>query len=207
MISASSVFFGGLAAMIALFVAATRPDVSGSAVTILSWVFVVLFLGLASLQWHSEYRRRTYDSALALKYSDDFNDPDMVASRHAASKQLKVSQHRLSDPTFELPELDGIFDFLEDLGFYTIGDQLSAEVVHQSFYYWIKGYYSATGDYIETKRKKAGESTRWEHVQILFELTSEVEAERSRRMRDKDFAGGFIEFLDDEIASTGSDAK
>jgi hypothetical protein len=178
MVSASSVFFGGLAAMIALFVAATRPDVSSHVVTTLSWVFVIVFLGLAFLQWRSEYRRRTYDSAFAIKYSDEFSGPDMNASRHSAAKQLKASRDKLAEA--ELPELDEIFDFFEDLGFYTNGDQVSAEVVHHTFYYWIRGYCSAAGDYIEAKRKKAGESARWEYVRILFELTSEVEARRTK---------------------------
>jgi hypothetical protein len=200
MVSASSVFFGGLAAMIALFVASTRPDVSSHVVTNLSWAFVILFLGLASLQWRNEYRRRTYDSALAIKYSDEFGAPDMNASRHSAAKQLKASRDNLSDT--ELPELDEIFDFFEDLGFYTEGDQISAEVVHHTFYYWIRGYCSAAGDYLEAKRKKAGESTRWEHVRILFELTSEVEAKRTKVMRGTNIAGDISEFLNDEIMST-----
>jgi hypothetical protein len=200
MISASSVFFGGLAAMIALFVAATRPEVSSRVVTNLSWAFVIVFLGLASFQWRSEYRRRTYDPALAIKYSDEFSGSDMNGSRHRAAKQLKSSRDKLTDA--ELPELDEIFDFFEDLGFYANGDQISAEVAHHTFYYWIQGYCSAAGDYLDAKRKKPGESTRWEHVRILLDLTSEVEAERTKLTRGKNIAGDVLEFLNDEIRST-----
>jgi hypothetical protein len=201
MVSASSVFYGGLAAMIAWFVAVTRPDASGW-VAVFSWVLFFVFLGLAFLQWRSEYRRRTYDSALALKYSDEFHDSEMNAIRRSAATQLRAHRDKVSDPGLEIPELDEIFDFFEDLGFYTSGDQLSAEVVHHSFYYWIRGYCLAAGKYPDEKRKKLGESTRWDHIDILFELTSDVEAERSKRNHD---AGDVTAFLEDEIRSNQVD--
>jgi hypothetical protein len=52
----------------------------------------------------------------------------------------------------------------------------------------LHGYYSATHKYVEKMQKK--EPTRWECVKGLFDLTSEVEDERLKKLR------GGEQFLD-----------
>jgi hypothetical protein len=78
--------------------------------------------------------------------------------------------------------------FFDELAFYVKGDQITPETAHQSFYYWIEGYYNSAREYIEYYQKES--PTVWEHVKYLYDITSEVEKIRSR--------SNFTQTLDDK---------
>jgi hypothetical protein len=201
MASVSAIFFGGVAAVIAagtagLFAATGRPIFWG--------VFLVVGAFFLGFHWYSEYRKRTYDPVLAVRFTEKFDA--LKRERCRAAKLLRESGDKLSDPSFDPPDLSAladVIDFFEELGFFTHGDQLSAEVAHHQFYHWIRGYYSAAVDYIKVEQSKAGEESRWQFVKILFELTSEVEDERTTSRHFRLLGADLTEFLDDEISSTG----
>lgn len=104
------------------------------------------------------------------------------------------------DPDLEHPDLvniDDALDFFEDLGFYVEGDQISPEVAHQAFYYWIEGYYTAARQYIEFRQKTS--PTAWDHFKPLYDITSEVEASKVKDKKTPDETE-LQKFLEGEIA-------
>jgi hypothetical protein len=108
---------------------------------------------------------------------------------------LKDNQGRLRSTNRGLEDIDDVLDFLEDIGFYVHGDQISPEVAHHHFYHWIRGYYFAARDYIEAWQEQESES--WRHIKELFETTRELETTGKGRTT---LTGEQIsEFLDSEI--------
>ncbi len=150
-----------------------------SANPIISWSLIVgAIVGIALLlmQWYAEFRRRTYDPQWVLKFQDDFLCPEMLEYRSQAVKAIRAMNgdvHRLKGNK----NVAEVLDFFEDLGFYVQGDQLTPEVTHHAFYYWIFRYYSATKNYIEFQQEQ--DSLQWASIKALFEITSEVETEKN----------------------------
>ena len=70
--------------------------------------------------------------------------------------------------------------------------------LHQHFYHWIRGYYSATQEYIQTVQNK--EPAQWDHIKRLSELTSSVERRKTKTKREHALTEEEVpSFLDDEI--------
>ena len=92
--------------------------------------------------------------------------------RSRAAKALK------KEDGYSSIDIDDVLDFFEDLGFYMQGDQATPEAIHHTFYYWIRGYYSAARDYLEKAQEER--PTQWEFVKELFETTHEIEIERNK---------------------------
>jgi hypothetical protein len=152
---------------------------------------------LLACQARAEYKHRTYDPTWAFRFDDRFYDVKFKTIRFKAAKILKNNQGKLRRTEKNLDDIDEILDFLEDIGFYAQGDQITPEVAHHHFYHWIRGYYLAARDYIEAWQTKAQEPPRWEHIKELFEITSEIEDESEGKTR---LSGEEIsEFLDEEI--------
>ena len=139
--------------------------------------FLVLLAVLAALiallgfQIKAEYRRRTYDPKLMLELDKDFYSPEMQGER--------------------------VLDFFDSIGFFMQGDEITPEVAHHTYYYWIDGYYRATCRYIEVIREKR--PPQWEHIEYLHNMTHQVEFECIRRIGKKAEETKLIEFLKEEI--------
>ena len=81
------------------------------------------------------------------------------------------------------------------------GDQITPEVAHHAFFYWIRGYYSAAQTYIEAAQR--AEPSNWEFVKSLFTITSQIEQERVKKNGKPKVlldADEITKFLDEEIA-------
>jgi len=171
----------------------------------LHWKFVlvvlVIFIPVIIMQVRVEYRRRTYDPVLVLKYQDIFFDT-MKSSRLKAASALLSGKELTAQNRDAVYEVLGIFD---DLGFHESGGQVSAEVVHQHLYNWIRGYYQASKDFIKSCRGK--ELSDLEYVEELFHKTSQVESERSHRRIEDVFLSpsALKDFLESE-ARTNTEA-
>jgi hypothetical protein len=127
----------------------------------------------------------------------------MKRARSKAARLLKDNQGKLRRTDPELADIDEVLDFLEDLGFYLYGDQITPEVAHHHFYHWIRGYYLASRDYIGAWQAK--EPTRWERVAELFENTNTIENKRSGGKAPKSLTEMEITvFLKEEIDLTKS---
>src|SRR5262249_9738850 len=136
------------------------------------WILFSLFIvvGLVMvLQTRAEYRKRTYDPTWAIKFSEIFDSERMRTARAKAACALK-DKDTLSS------EVDEVLNFFEDLGFYMQGDQLTPEVAHHAFQYWIRGYYSAAYEYLKAGQEQ--EQSHWEFIGMLLEATNEIERER-----------------------------
>ncbi len=129
------------------------------------------------VQARAEYRRRTYDLNWIFKYDERFNSEDLKRKRVSAARLLKQHAGNLCRTNAELAAIDDVLDFLDELGFDERGGQITPEVLHQNFHYWIRGYYSAAREYIEAWRKL--ERSRWEHIEGLNSIVHAVDLERN----------------------------
>ena len=167
-----------------------------------AWIVgVVAFVVLAVLYMRAraEYERRTYDPTWAFQFDDRFNSSEMKCLRSKAAATIKERFGRLREENSKLSDIDDVLDFFEDLGFYTEGHQLTPEVVHHTFYYWIERYYLSARDYIEFKQQDR--PTVWDHVKYIYEITNEVELERTGKKFLAAVSNEDIQtFLDEEIA-------
>jgi hypothetical protein len=148
---------------------------------------VIGFLILAFLifvKTRVEFRKDQYDVGVALQYSDKFDL--MRAIRVDAAESLaeyKGQLHKIKKLKQELESIDDVLDFLDDLGFLVLGDQISNRVAHHFFYYWIRGYWEASKSYIWAWQQFPGEELRWNYIERLFAITDDVESRLSRRRR------------------------
>ena len=119
----------------------------------------------------------------------------MIKTRSKAAHTIKISTDKLRDQNFCSAEIDSVLDFFKDLGFYVKGSQISPEVAHHAFHAWIRGYYCAAREYMETAQER--EPTQWEFVAYLFEETHSIEIERGKgrhkRHLDKIALNAFLE--------------
>jgi hypothetical protein len=182
-------------------VAAGTKTLSVNVVSLSWWIIIGGVIGviLLLLQAGVEYQVRTYDGTLAFRFDDQFYGDEMRRARSKAAKLLKENQGKLRRVDHELADIDDILDFLEDIGFYEHGDQITTEVAHHHFYHWIKGYYLASRDYIGAWQDK--EPTRWEHISELFSNTHFIENKLSKGKVSQSLTDEQISiFLTEEIA-------
>jgi len=186
--------------VITVAIATWTKTLDANVISIPWWIILGGILGVLLLlgQAVAEYQIRTYDSTLAFKFDDRFYDSEMRSARSKAARLLKDNQGKLRRTDPDLADVDEVLDFLEDLGFYQYGDQITPEVAHHHFYHWIRGYYLASRDYIGAWQEK--EPTRWEHVAGLFENTRVIENKLSRGKAAKSLTDEEISiFLEEEI--------
>ena len=176
---------------------------------LVTWLIagIVLSLVLILLQSYLKYMKDKYDPTLALHYEQTF-DKEMEATRSKAAQSLKENKHNLSeidnaDFKKKLEVIDPVLDFLDSLGFYLQGEQISDVVMHQHSYYWIRGYWIASQPYITAWRSKQREGPRWEHIETLFEATCGIECLRGKTTRERERGINIDEFLDEEIGEAG----
>jgi hypothetical protein len=140
-------------------------------------------------------QQRTYDPTWAFRFDDRLYSDELKEARCRAAKILKNNQGKLRSTDKGLEDIDDVLDFLEDIGFYVHGDQISPEVAHHHFFHWIRGYYLAARDYIEAWQEQ--ESASWMHIKELFETTRQIETRGKGRTTLT--AEQISEFLDSEI--------
>ncbi len=197
--SGSPVLFAGGIALAGLALSGFTKDTSLNPWVVLA--LLILWLGLLGFQMMAEYRRRTYDPTWVSKFDEKFDGSEMKRTRSRAAKSLRDNQERLDAVEFRSGDIDNVLDFFEGLGFFLPGDQITPEVAHHAFHHWIRGYYSAAQGYLEAARKV--EPTHREFVQMLFDITNQVEKERFR-MKGKHHErllneAGIAKFLGEEI--------
>ena len=138
-------------------------------------VLAVLVLGLSTF---FEYRRRTHDWTLIFQYADTFDE--MTEQRVAAARFLLDKTRNLEE---DCGELEDILDIFEDMGFYIEGDQLSSEVVHHTFDYWIRAFCQAAESYIKDRQRK--EPLQWGHLDGLRKCVDRIEIRKLKKLGKK----------------------
>lgn len=158
----------------------------GPSPSIPPWLFyaiAIVFAALWLLQTWFGYVRKTHDPTWALKYQEAWDSEDSYRRRRTAAATIEKLQPHLADLECygdELSEIDDALDVLEDLGFYVLGEQISPEAAHHHFYWWIQGYWCCARDYITAIQTKGQDPTRWENIKPLFDVTSDIELQRSK---------------------------
>jgi hypothetical protein len=127
-----------------------------------------------------EYRRRTYDPTLIFEFQktfDSLEDERCQAARvcMAFLDAPQDSRNWRAVPKKKQEKVEPVLDFLEDLGFYLCGDQLSDEVTHHHFFHWIRGWYSNLESYIEYYRNVRHEAAAYENIKSLHHRVSRIE--------------------------------
>jgi hypothetical protein len=127
---------------------------------------------------------------------------EMYPKRKKAAESLRRkhdSDRKNIDPSInELVDVDDVLDFFEDIGFYVKGGQISAEVAHHHFYHWIRGYWKASRDYIESRQQL--ESTIWSHIGELFDTTWDIESSYTNRSKEQELEDDVLTFLNEEAS-------
>lgn len=175
---------GGALVILMMFV--TQPGTGPG--TRFNWSFAIVTvvgLLLLGLQTWANYYRQWYDPTLGLKYQDLFCAPELLDSRKRACR------HFLKHKEWPI-EIEDMLDVFDDLGFYVQTIQVSRDVLHQYFYWWIRGYVGMAEGYIKAKqkgdstKKEPADPTRWEHCKLLLEEVSTVEAARLKAVKAAD---------------------
>jgi hypothetical protein len=151
-------------------------------------VFVAIALVLWLAQSVFEYKRRTSDPTWIVRFQETWDGPQAMADRKRAATLLKNCGGKVVEPDKYFDDLAGIdeaLDRLEDIGYYVSQEQISPEAAHNHLFYWIRGYWHASCEYIKESRNKPGERSRWENLEKLFYLTAAVESERSKCSMDE----------------------
>jgi len=196
--SGSPVLFAGTVALAGLAISEASGKIDLSAIIV--YLFLVLWIVLLAFQMAAEYWRRTYDPTLMTKLDEKFDGEEMRRTRSKAAQALKDDHARLASDEYVSSTIDDILDFFEEVGFFMQGDQITPEVAHHAFHYWVRGYYSAAKKYLETAQK--AEPSNWEFVERLFKITNEVERERAKKRGKREILrddAGIAEFLEEEI--------
>lgn len=196
--SGSPVLFAGTVALAGLAISEASGKIDLSAIVV--YLFLALSIFLLGFQMTAEYWRRTYDPTLMTKFDGKFDGEEMRRTRSKAAQALKDDHARLSSDEYASSAIDDILDFFEAVGFFMQGDQITPEVAHHAFHYWIRGYYSAAKEYLETAQRK--EPSNWECVERLFKITNEVERERAKKRGKREILlddAGIAKFLEEEI--------
>ena len=157
----------------------SKPQGSALPFWFLGAIFILGFL-LIFLFTLAEYRRRTYDPVLILKWQEIFDD--MKNERDAAARAMieylsvpKSDRNWRRVAKAKPANLEDVFDFLDDLGFYMEGSQFSSEVVHHHFYNWIRIYLQEGLSYITQNRANKHEPKKWYHCESLLKQVEEIE--------------------------------
>jgi hypothetical protein len=173
--------------------------------SLITWLIagIVISLGLMVFQTHLRYMKDKFDPTLALRYEKIF-DEEMKSDRNLAAQVLKEQKHHLSEigtdeQKKKLEPIDPVLDLLDSLGFYMKAEQISDAVLHQHFYYWIRGYWLSSRPYIEAWQAKPHEGPRWEHIETLFEATCRIECARGKTTKERERGIDTDKFLDEEI--------
>ena len=166
---------------------------------------VIITLGLLFWKWRLECRSRAYDKELAQRFSKEWESESTLRKRYFAVKALEALRDEdLADDEAHagvLRDVDDLLDVLEDLGLYVKEAGLSPELVHHLFYYWIRGYWLTTRDYVETCRKQ--DPREWENIEVLFKTVPDVEVRKDAHARKEELAWKHADrndFLEDQLA-------
>jgi hypothetical protein len=154
------------------------------------WIGLTVFISLALiiLQTYLQYLHETYNPTLALKYEEKWDSEEMEENRHYAAKAIFDHFAHLSDISKyreNLEPIDLILDFIDTIGFLFKGGQLSEEVIHHYFYYWIRGYWHVTKPYVRAWQSTIGERRRWENISSLYDSIRDYAISTKRETREE----------------------
>jgi hypothetical protein len=121
------------------------PTVGPPKINLTFLVIVVAGLILLGVQTWANYFRQWYDPTLALKYWDWFCDEEETKKRQNACR------HYIKHKEWNI-DIEDTLDLLDDLGFYVQTLHVSRDVLHQYFYWWIRGYVVLADSYIADPR-------------------------------------------------------
>jgi len=197
----------GIVTLVAPFLGGNMTSENSPVVWMAFKVAVVVglvLIGLLLIKTRLEYRRRTYDPTLMLEFQRIFDG--LEDERDQAAKVcmtfLKTPEHErkwASVKKIDREKVEPVLDWLDDLGFFLHGDQISDEVIHHAFFHWIRGWYSNLEAHAKYCQEVENEKAAYEHIKPLLDRISEIEKryERTKLWLSTDTEK--LDFLEDEL--------
>jgi hypothetical protein len=143
--------------------------------------FSALFSGISALVavgallYTRRYSRQSRNIDLILKFSDRFDSDVFMEKRRAAA--LSIHNYLLDEQNINEVRED-IFDFFETVGLMFRRYKLDEELVWNTFFEWVQGYWQSAHVYITKMRKENNKSVYWEEFEFLYRQLVKVEQER-----------------------------
>lgn len=108
---------------------------------------------------------------LVMRLDERFNGPDMMKKRQKAAQAIvdKSKQNR---------DLDDVLDFFETTGLLLKKGALEREMVWNTFYYWITGYYQSAVSYISSQAE--GDPETYAELKYLYDEMISIEKHRCK---------------------------
>lgn len=138
--------------------------------------------------------RLTGSADLLLRLEDRFDEEEFMACRVAAAAALK------NTTASNQVEIEDVFDFFETVGILVRKGALNDELVWNSFYYWLHGYFRYGEKFLKEERSKY--PARYDEVIWLHKKLLKVEKSK-RPSPDSEWAG----FLKEEASILDPPAK
>ena len=193
-----ALFFAALFFVIQGMFPNTNSATNSNGLSTIAYSLIGIFLmSCVAIQSYCSYRKDWYNPNLALKYQDLFEGEPIRKARAAAANQFKADK-KYNGKT---KEIETVLDVFEDIGFYVKHHEISDEVAHHHFYYWIVGYIQTASEYIAEYRRE--DPTTYEHCEWLMNAVLKVEAKKLKcqtselMYSEKDIA----DFIEEEAAS------
>jgi hypothetical protein len=145
------------------------------------WVVLALGVLTVVVQVLTAIEHNAYRTDLVLRYQDKF-DHLKHERAEGASAILDYLQKGSWDDVDDakLDSLEEVLGLFDELGFYWKHGQLSAAVLYEHFYDYMRIYCQETRGYIE-EQQRAESPDVWEYVRPLFENLAQIEAKKTHR--------------------------
>ncbi len=131
-----------------------------------------VLVAICALIYQIRRSRFSLNVELCLKLEDKFNSPDFHKIRSNAAKLILKG---------DLLKAEDVFDFFETLGYLVHEKALDKEIVWNTFFEWVQGYWSAGVNYIQEARQKDKDQTIWEEFEYLYNELLKVQRKRANR--------------------------
>ena len=155
---------------------------------------LLLVMAILVFRMFFEYQRKTYDVAtinpLVIRFESDSMEKNFTSG---ARKTLEIIAHGWQNVD-HATDVEPILDFLEDIGFALVMNQISDELAHQYFFPTAQAYYLSLKSYIEDNQRTYRKAT-WEYIEPLFERTFLIERKKDEEAERHPPKEEIIEFI------------
>jgi hypothetical protein len=123
---------------------------------------------LNALEKQIEFSNKSLSINLTLEFEKKFNDDKFEELRKKANESIR-------NKTFS--DVDGVLDFFETLALLVKNNAVDEEIVWHTFFWWIRGYWVTTKDYILKEQEK--DPSVWEDLNYLFKKITAIEKNKN----------------------------
>lgn len=127
--------------------------------------------------------RRTRSIDLVLKFEDRFDSSQFKQIRNASAYSIMQYRFPSGSGNIKASVNEEVFDFFETLGLMSRRYKLDEELIWNTFFEWVRGYWQSAEKYIVDEQKK--DPLVWREFEHLYNRLMKV---NKKRMRASDSA-------------------